>query len=156
METENTAETRKHIMRVQSILHQFAKDLLDRADRHDASKLESPEVEVFEEYTGKLRGMTYGSEKYKTCLAGMKPALDHHYANNRHHPEHHPDGILGMGLVDLLELLADWSAAAERHPDGNIYKSLEINAGRFKIPDALVTVLRNEVARRKAGCTGWA
>ena len=32
--------------------------------------------------------LTYGSDEYKACLTEMKPALDHHYAANRHHPEH--------------------------------------------------------------------
>jgi len=38
--------------------------------------------------TPKLAGSTYGSEEYKAFLGQMKPALDHHYAVNDHHPEH--------------------------------------------------------------------
>ncbi len=66
----------------------MVKEALDRFTCHDRSKTESPEVECFDEYTPKLKGATYGSDEYKQWLAEMKPALDHHYAANRHHPEH--------------------------------------------------------------------
>jgi len=45
----------------------------------------------------------------------MKPAIEHHYKNNRHHPEHFNNGIDEMNLVDLIELLCDWKAASERN-----------------------------------------
>ena len=75
----------------------------------------------------------------------MKIALDHHYANNSHHPEHYPNGVDGMNLFDLLEMLLDWKAATERHADGDIAKSLEINRGRFKLSDQTVAVLDNTI-----------
>lgn len=143
-------ETLKHIRRVQQLLGAFASDLIARAADHDASKLDSPEAEVFEEYTAKLRGTTYGSDEYKGFLAAMKPALDHHYAHNSHHPEHFPDGILGMTLLDLVEMLADWKAATERHADGDLAKSIELNQKRFGYSDELKRVLRNT-----AVATGW-
>ena len=48
----------------------------------------------------------------------FKPAIDHHYANNRHHPEHWPNGINDMTLMDLIEMLADWKAATARNKNG--------------------------------------
>ena len=33
---------------------------------------------------------------------------------NRHHPEYYEDGIAGMTLVDLEEMLSDWEAASHR------------------------------------------
>ena len=77
----------RHIETVRNLLNVAIKDLLRRGELHDQSKLQSPEVEVFEEYTPKLRDLTYGSDEYKEALAGMKPALDHHYAHNSHHPD---------------------------------------------------------------------
>jgi hypothetical protein len=91
-------------------------ELSKRAVNHDKSKLESPEKEIFEEYTPKLKGTTYGSEEYKEFLKEMKPALDHHYANNRHHPEHFKNGVNDMNLFDLLEMAADWLAAGKGMP----------------------------------------
>ena len=144
------AETLKHIRRVQQLLGALASDIITRAAAHDASKLESPEAEVFEEFTAKLRGTTYGSDEYKSFLAAMKPALDHHYAANAHHPEHHPDGIRGMTLLDVVEMLADWKAATERHADGSLAKSIELNQKRFGYGDELKAILTNT-----AKAMGW-
>lgn len=46
-----------------------------------------------------------------------------------------------MNLVDLVEMFCDWKAASERHNDGNIRKSIEHNAGRFKIGRQLQEIL---------------
>ena len=73
----------------------------------------------------------------------MKPALDHHYAKNKHHPEHYPDGINDMTLVDLVEMFADWKAATMRHNDGNLLKSIEINTKRFNIDKQLAQIFVN-------------
>ena len=73
----------------------------------------------------------------------MGPALAHHYANNRHHPEHHKNGVDDMTLIDVLEMLIDWKAASERHNDGNILKSIEKNADRFGLSPQLVKILEN-------------
>lgn len=135
--------TCEHISVVQRLLATVIIELQDRLLGHDKSKLESPEIEVFDEFTPKLRGLTYGSPEYKDALARMKPALDHHYAVNRHHPEHFPDGIRGMNLVDLMEMLADWKAATLRHADGDINRSIEINQKRFGYSDDLKRILLN-------------
>jgi hypothetical protein len=86
---DSRIETYKHIQTVQGLLGKVIGRLLHRQQVHDQSKLASPEVEVFDEYTDKLATSTYGSEEYRGYLAGMKPALDHHYAANSHHPEHY-------------------------------------------------------------------
>lgn len=76
---------------------------------------------------------------------GLKPAIDIHYKNNRHHPEHFANGIKDMTLLDLLEMLCDWKASSERHADGNIYRSIEINQSRFGYSDELKDILKNTV-----------
>jgi len=134
-------ETLKHIRRVQQLLQDVAASLLERARVHDASKLREPEASVFDEYTSKLKGMTYGSDEYRECLAGMKPALDHHYAANSHHPEHWAGGIRDMSLLDLIEMFVDWKAATERHHDGDLEKSIELNQKRFGYSDELKAIL---------------
>jgi hypothetical protein len=138
-------ETCEHIMNIQRILMSFIQDLQNRLLTHDQSKLRDPELETFVKYTPKLKGSTYGSEEYKTFLKEMKPALDHHYAHNRHHPEHYTEGIEGMNLLDLVEMIVDWKAATMRHADGNIRKSLEINKERFGISPQLLKILNNTV-----------
>jgi len=136
-------ETWTHIHRVGFYLHAVAIELLHRADAHDQSKLRPPEVALFTEHTERLAGMTYGSEEYAQAVRELKPALDHHYANNRHHPEHHKDGVNDMNLADLVEMLCDWKAASERHNDGNIRRSIEHNADRFELSPQLVRILEN-------------
>jgi hypothetical protein len=123
---------------------QVVKETLDRSTCHDRSKTETPEVEVFDEFTPKLKRSTYGSAEYKGFLEAMGEGLKHHYAVNCHHPEFFgEDGVNGMTLVDLIEMLADWKAATERHDDGDLAKSLEIQRERFGLSDQLVAILRN-------------
>jgi len=142
-------QTQKHIARVQELVGEVVANLSHRAEVHDQSKLQSPEVEIFEEFTPKLAGSTYGSEEYEAFRLAMKPGLDHHYANNSHHPEYYEQGIKGMSLLDLTEMLCDWKAATERHNDGNILRSLEINQKRFGYSDELKQILMNTVKEMK-------
>jgi hypothetical protein len=44
-------------------------------------------------------------------------------------------------------MLFDWKAATERHADGDIRKSIEINKERFKISEQLCDIFRNTVNR---------
>lgn len=168
-------KTMRHIETVRNYLNTFVKELLDRAEHHDQSKLESPEVEMFEKYTPLLRECTYGSEEYKGYLKEMNVALEHHYACNQHHPEYFqrfvcgdcgkrhdervkvcymcageniqeaPISINEMTLIDIMEMLADWKAATLRHADGDIRKSILINQKRFGYSDEMKTILLNTV-----------
>lgn len=142
---DSRVDTQEHIAKVREYLCTMIDKLSVRAVFHDESKLDSPEVEVFDEVTPLLRGMTYGSDEYKESLARMKPALDHHYAHNSHHPEHYPEGIRGMCLLDLVEMLCDWKAAALRHADGDLLKSIELNQKRFGYSDELKQIFLNTV-----------
>lgn len=144
-EKATNADTQEHIHQVKGLLIDIIRRLNERALYHDRSKLQPPEVSIFAEHTPKLKGTTYGSEEYKRYLQEMKPALDHHYAVNSHHPEHYPNGINDMSLLDLIEMLADWKAATMRHADGDIGKSLTINQKRFGISDQLAAILANTV-----------
>ena len=141
--SESKFKTMRHIETVRNYLSFFVNQLIERGILHDQSKLESPEVDIFEEYTPKLRAVTYGSDEYKQFLKEMKPAVDHHYAHNRHHPEYFKNEIQGMHLIDLMEMLCDWKAAGLRHGDGDLLKSIEINQKRFGYGDELKGILIN-------------
>ena len=143
MKYDSKADTLDHIRRVNSLLLGCCANLQMRAHDHDQSKLVEPEKSVFDEHTEKLRGLTYGSDEYKASLAALGPALQHHYAHNSHHPEHYDNGVMGMSLFDLLEMLMDWKAAGERHADGSIGASLAKNQARFKIDPQLQAILEN-------------
>lgn len=138
-------ETTKHIRRVQSLLMRIVCELEVRALNHDASKLEIPEVSTFTEYTPKLKSSVYMSDEYMEFLQKMQTALKHHYEHNAHHPEHYENGVDGMSLVDVIEMLCDWKAASERHETGDIYESIKNNQERFNIDKQLTCILRNTV-----------
>lgn len=145
MKFDSTESTLEHIRNVRFKLMKIVDHLIERAMRHDASKLESPEKEVYDEFTPELRTLEYGSEEYKTILVKMKPAIEHHYSVSRHHPEYFVDRINGMNLIDLTEMLCDWKAAGERHTEKpiDIFRSIDINAERFHIEPQLVQILKN-------------
>lgn len=145
------AATYAHIERVRNLLNRVVTDLLARGEQHDQSKLGPPEVEAMAAQTAQLAGTTYGSQDYdagkKTEL--MAKALKHHYAHNRHHPEHfkggEAHGLDEMTLVDIIEMLCDWKASSERHVDGNLRHSIEKNADRFNISAQLRRIMENTV-----------
>lgn len=143
MTYDSRAETLKHISRVGFLLSDCLCRIGQRISLHDHSKLLPPEKEAFDAVTEKLRGLTYGSAEYRESLKELP--LDHHYANNSHHPEHYPNGVNGMDLFDLVEMLCDWRAATERHDDGDIRRSLEINTKRFGLSDQLRDILANTI-----------
>lgn len=171
---DSKEDTLKHIRQVREFIERLEIALSNKRCGHDYSKLVEPEKPIFDEFTSKLSTSTYGSEEYKQYLKDMKPALDHHYAENRHHPEHfkkyvcngcfkeykaipntcdacgysqfqEESDISQMTLVDLCEMIADWKAATLRHNNGDIMKSLEINQKRFKYSDELKQILINTV-----------
>ena len=170
-------ETLQHIDEVYRRIKTIRNELLNRSMNHDQSKLESPEIEIFTEYTPKLKRSTYGSDEYKGFLKGMNVALRHHYENNSHHPEHYKkfvcngcfkeykvvmpthcescmysqfkeeSDISQMDLLDIVEMFCDWKAATMRHNDGDIMKSIDINQKRFKYSDELAEIFRNTAER---------
>ena len=144
MSYDSTIDTTLHINRVHSLLGQCAIILLERGAKHDASKLEEPEKAIFDTVGNRLAVITYAGEEYQHSLAELKTALDHHYAHNAHHPEHYPNGVDGMSLFDLIEMLMDWKAAGERDPGGmNLVPSVEISSDRFLVGEQLKKILMN-------------
>lgn len=136
-------ETAKHIRNVQLIMNSMIKELLSRSRLHDCSKYDEMELEAFTEITPELAKSLYGSDEYKENLKKIKPALEQHYKVNPHHPEHYPQGIQGMNLLDLMEMLADWIAATTRNPNGDIVDSIEKNKQRFQYSEELESILKN-------------
>lgn len=112
-------ETLKHIETVMRLLATMQHEITRRMFSHDRSKLESPEMEMFEQFTDRLAGMTYGSDEYKQCLEEMKKtALGHHYENNRHHPEFFEKQNRDAEEISQLENLADaLGKIQELYPD---------------------------------------
>lgn len=148
---DSTLATMMHSRRVDALLLEIICELQLRLTRHDESKFLNPvEKAMFDEFTPKLRDSTFGSEEYKGYLRQMGDALREHYAGNRHHPEHFPNGVNDMTLIDVIEMFADWKAATERHADGDLAKSLLIQQERFGLSPQLVSILHNTAVE-----AGW-
>ena len=152
-EYDSRPDTQAHIDRVGDFLDQAIENLQQRKLIHDASKMAEPELSAFDIATPKLATLTYGSEEYKQSLAELGPALQHHFDFNDHHPEHYQNGIRGMSLMALIEMLCDWRAASERtaqrtdDPDKvkTFTEGLKYNQERFGYSDELADILANTV-----------
>jgi len=119
-------ETYQHIDNVIKLLIKMQIEISKRILTHDRSKLANPEVSTFTEFTPKLKNSTYGSDEYKSFLAEMKPALDHHYAHNRHHPEYFKEcekdeGAIAQcaNLIGFLESRTDIKAPDDEYGYGH-------------------------------------
>lgn len=142
---DSRPDTLEHIGKVMARIHEFCDQMEARAKAHDASKLEEPEKSGYDQLVTHLANVEYGTDEYRAALAEARPVIEHHYAANTHHPEHWPDGIAGMSLLDIVEMLCDWKAASERTKQGSIHASLAHNKERFGISDQLASILENTV-----------
>ena len=80
-------ETEEHISNVNFLLCKMSKLLEARGIAHDRSKLFSPEIDHFASIDRETSTTKYGTPEYQAGLDFLRPALNNHYAKNRHHPE---------------------------------------------------------------------
>lgn len=121
---------------------EIVSELNKRGIVHDISKFKEPEFIAFSSTRERFKKAQYGTDEYKQLCDEVRPALEHHYQNNRHHPEHHTNGVKDMTLVDVLEMLADWKAASVRPPYNELKDTLSFSFERNKIdgkPKELIT-----------------
>ena len=142
---DSRADTLAHIHAVRDAIDLFVAAMLERGRVHDASKFSPAEKPAFDEIMPLGPGVAYGSPEYEALVRRMGPALHHHYRSNPHHPEHHADGIAGMDLFDVVEMLCDWIASAARNPGDGV--RLDYNAKQFAIEPQLASILANTLAR---------
>ncbi len=86
--------------------------------------------------------MAVGTDEYKVALDGMGEGVKLHYKANRHHPEHYANGVDDMTLIDVVEMLADWMAAAQAR---NVSVDLKHAAERFGLSEQLVRLMANQL-----------
>ena len=142
--------TLDHVRRVAFLMSECIYNLLQRAIFHDESKFSFDEWESVVEVTKNLHAMSYGSVEYEKQLKILDKWIKLHYSRNSHHPQFYKNGIDGMDLLDLIEMIADWKAATERHTDGNLLKSFNVNREKFNISPQLENILKNTAIRM-----GW-
>ena len=95
---------RAHIQRVQNWLSHFSRQLYIRGNNHDASKLQSPEIEGWSQMDLEPR-YPYGSPEYEDKKRRYEWLFHAHYSRNRHHPEYfdiHDNKTFEMDLMDLI------------------------------------------------------
>lgn len=117
--------------------------LMWRAVVHDYSKFVPAEYDAFVSNQPIFENISYGTPEYRAALKAIKPAIQHHYANNTHHPEHFEHGVSDMNLLDVLEMVCDWMAASQRVPGDTL--QLDQLKERFGISDQLMSIIEHTV-----------
>lgn len=135
VEFEVLTDVLMHIYEVAENLAQIRHDLELRGMAHDRTKLDDPEFSAFVQTRPKFKKADYGSQEYQKCVEIIRPAINHHYQNNRHHTAYHANGFDDMNLIDILEMLADWKAANRRNPNLSFVESLPIAFQKYHIPE---------------------
>jgi len=132
----------RHNKAVRAILETVTTQLYFRGLVHDRDKLIQPQKTGWDAKTPRPK-IQYGTREYYDHLLELDKIVQRHYENASHHPEHFPQGIAGMSLLDLIEMLADWSDINKHHGDGNLMESIRIGVLRFKIDPQLAKILEN-------------
>jgi hypothetical protein len=142
--SDYVADLIQHKRWVAEYMQIVANELFRRAAVHDNSKFSPEEFEAYEEAFPGLQKYAYGTEEFKAELRKIEPAIQHHYRVNDHHPEFHTDGIIGMNLIQVIEMVCDWMAAAKRSQTG-VLKGMEINRKRFGIEPQLINIIAQTI-----------
>lgn len=132
----------KHKKSVREKLLFLSEELRKRAEEHDNSKLQFPEIEWLIEMDKEQR-YQYGTKEYFDKMNRWKKFFIHHYTQNRHHPDHFSNGIDDMNLVDITEFLVDIVSYYEVLQVHDGEKVLDDQEKRFQINGQLRNVLSN-------------
>ena len=132
-----------HISEVQENLETIASELRKRGFAHDRTKFQALEFDAFVSTRDKFKRANYGSKEYQECVDIVKPAVDHHYQNNRHHTGFHEYGINDMTLIDIIEMICDWQAAARRSPDKELKDTLDYAYKKYEIGEQFGRIIKN-------------
>lgn len=137
---------RKHKERVSFYLLEFAKELMNRSVNHDNSKFGDDELDEYSKVIDVFDKCRFGTSEYSKSRDKISSVVKLHQSRNRHHPEHFPNGIDGMDLVDLLEMISDWKSATRNHDVGSTMKSsVEFCIKRYNISPQLAQIIVNTI-----------
>lgn len=95
-----------HKKKVKDRMLFLAKEIIKRAEEHDNSKLKLPEINWLIEMDKEPK-VEYGTPEYFEKMKRWDKFFKHHYKNNSHHPDHYVQGVYGMTIVDLVEMMCD-------------------------------------------------
>lgn len=134
----------EHIRQVQFYLVGCIQNLQHRLLLHDDSKLHEPERSAYEGLDEAVASVPFGSDEYQQVVKEhLGDALAHHYQHNPHHPSHYPNGVQGMSLFDLLEMLADLRAVCD--DKGKAIIDLDVNKRNDQMSDEVYQILLNTI-----------
>lgn len=106
---EYNQEQLEHIQLVQKLVFAFCNDLMERAIDHDTSKFSGKEYWTFVESKEALSKSQNGKDKdYQKYLTS--DAIQHHYQNNKHHPEYWDSLKEEMPIYEAIIMFFDWYA----------------------------------------------
>lgn len=145
-ESETEKDIKSHIARVEKKMDVLIRLLKDRAANHDKSKLEYPEKQGFIRMDKEPR-YPYGSPEYFDKMKRYDYVLKKHYENNSHHPEHYDGWICEMDLLDIIEMLCDWTSYREGLTPQEAIYTVEQQVKRFHISDELSSIMINTLKR---------
>lgn len=135
-----------HISRVRRHINTFIQLLIRRAEKHDKSKLEEPELSWWKEMDKEPR-YPYGSEEYKQKIKRWDKVFKHHYKYNRHHPEHYEYGVSEMTLIDIVEMMCDWLGYKDTTTVTEALKVCDEQMARYDISEELRQIIFNTLLR---------
>lgn len=143
-------EMQHHRVLVQANLLRIADALRARAALHDISKYSLDEFQAVVQIKKVAREFPYGSAEYNQAISDNSVGLSKHFERNSHHPEFHSDGVQGMQLIDLIEMVCDWKAANTLRDDVQWSNVTAMHIERFKLSkdyvwliDMIVDMLSN-------------
>lgn len=145
MSLEHTRALLEHKELVAHYLNRITHELALRGIHHDDSKFSDEEYEAYSKLAKECAEVPFGSSEHKSIVRKYRPAVEHHFAANPHHPDYHEAGVAGMTLVDLVEMLCDWKAASQRPGGTPLKESLPGSIKHFKIEPQLASVLENTI-----------
>lgn len=146
--TKAEVVTHQHIARVRELLSEFAIEMIKRGNVHDKSKFLSVEIEplqAMQDVIDKDGHAPFGSDEYKRRTDMLGPMIEHHRANNSHHPEYYKNGVAGMDLFDVVEMFFDWKAASERGEESAMNLSFAMD--KYDVREPLASIFRNTADR---------
>lgn len=126
------------------ILNIIIRKLTKKIINHDNSKIEHiPEFNLYKNVVYKLDGLEYGTKEHTEAKQELDQGFEIHCINNRHHPEHfNSEGIEGMDMYDIIEMIIDWCSAALcrgfKYKLSSLYKRIETHNFSKGLCDILV------------------
>lgn len=150
VDIEVLTDTLMHVAEVQERLEDMIHDLRKRGLCHDRTKFQELEFDTFCRTRPRFKGVKFGTPDYDAVVEEAREAVEHHHHHNRHHTTYYDGGIEDMNLLDVLEMLADWRAAARRSKGQSFEESLPKAFERYNVPEVL-----REMIGRTIQYLGW-